>query len=59
LNPKEFLKLKIPVPSINRQLELREVHRIEQQMLESRLQHENELIAIRDAILRKAFSGEL
>ncbi len=59
LNPKEFLKLKIPVPSMEHQLALREFHRIEQQMLESRSQHENELIALRDAILRKAFAGEL
>jgi type I restriction enzyme S subunit len=59
LNPKEFLKIKMPLPTMKRQLELREVYRFEQQVQATRVNREAEFNAIKNSVLRKAFAGEL
>jgi len=59
LNPKEFLKIKMPLTTMKRQFELREVYRFEQQVISTRINRVAELNAIKNDILRKAFAGEL
>lgn len=59
LNPKAFLELRVPVPPMARQKKLREVYRLESEMLGDVESTKSELRSLRNAILRQAFAGEL
>ncbi len=59
LNPKAFLTLSMPVPSDDEQKKLRAVYKLEAEAEEAWANRKDEIKAIRDSILRKAFAGEL
>jgi type I restriction enzyme S subunit len=59
LNPKAFLTLTMPVPSEDDQQKLKAVYRLEADAEEAWQNRSEEIKAIRDSILRKAFAGEL
>lgn len=59
LNPKAFLNLRVPVPPMERQKQLRDVYRLESEMIGDIEDTRAELKALRNAILRQAFAGEL
>lgn len=59
LNPKAFLKLKVPVPPHDVQEQLKKVYEFEAKAAESWQDLPKTLEKIRQDILKKAFSGEL
>lgn len=59
LNPKAFLKLKVPVPPHDVQEQLKKVYEFEAKAAESWQDLPKTLEKIRQGILKKAFSGEL
>jgi type I restriction enzyme S subunit len=59
LNPKAFLKLKVPVPPHDAQEKLKKVYEFEAKAAESWKDLPETLEKIRQGILRKAFAGEL
>lgn len=59
LNPRAFLTLTMPVPSEDEQRKLKAVYKLESDAEEAWENRSEKLKAIRDAILRKAFAGEL
>ena len=58
LNPKAFLTLQMPFPSIEKQRHLVEVYRIEEEAKRDWKDRQEGLAALRESILHKAFSGE-
>ena len=59
LHPREFLKLKVPVPSKEHQEQLVAACRLERECMDTAAETEKEIDALRASILHKAFAGEL